>query len=402
MTRMLYRWLIEITFVGLVLSDLFGIKELGFFDEAMGILLFALVLINILERRGRIKDKTSQYIMLCMIGMTIIGLLGNFINPIQNNYKVALNGMYLVLKQYIFGLYIFLSAKRMATSRLYLFLRKISKAMLFILFFCSSLNLFMDIGMRGPNGEFSFLAQFGGTVGCWVILFLSICYSDLDSNRLIWFVLAMIIMFLSQSDLGILGIGLLVLVYIFLEKQKQFRWYYIVPIVVVGILISWKEISMYLLDSTAPRAELFIYSFVTAFKYFPIGAGFSTYASSMAVTNYSKLYYMYGFNRQFGMSKENAYYLMDSYYPMIIGELGALGTVIFGIMLWNIFKNIIETKNRIIKNSTLYLFALLLIAGLGFGTGSSWGCAVYMLIPLMVSEGNRYEDSCNMQRGNSR
>ena len=87
---------------------------------------------------------------------------------------------------------------------------------------------------------------------------------------------------------------------------------------------------------------------------------------------------------------------------MIIGELGALGTVIFGIMLWNIFKNIIETKNRIIKNSTLYLFAFLLIAGLGFGTGSSWGCAVYMLIPLMVSEGNRYEDSCNMQRGNSR
>lgn len=405
MTRMLYRWLIEFSFIGLMLSDLFGIKELGLFDEAMGILFFVLVLLNILERRGKIEGKTNQYMMLCMVGMGIIGWLGNYINPIQNDYKVALNGMYLVLKQYIFGLYLFLSAKKMATSRLYLFLLKLSKCMLAVLFLCSCLNLFVDIGMSGPNGEFCFLAKFGGTVGCWIILFLSICYSDLESNRLIWFVLATITMFFSQSGLGILGIGLLVLVYIFLEKQKQFHWYYMIPIAFVGIWISWEEISMYLLDSTAPRAKLLIYSFVTAFEYFPIGAGFSTYASSMAVSNYSKLYYLYGFNKQFGMSKENAYYLMDSYYPMIIGELGALGTVVFGVMIWSIFKSIIEISDKLIKNGALYLFAFLLIAGLGFGTGSSWGCAVYILIPLMVIEGNRYKDEendLNMMEGTDR
>ena len=224
-------------------------------------------------------------------------------------------------------------------------------------------------------------------------------------GALIWFVLATITMFFSQSGLGMLGIGLLVLVYIFLEKQKQFHWYYMIPIAFVGILISWEEISMYLLDSTAPRAKLLIYSFVTAFEYFPIGAGFSTYASSMAVSNYSKLYYLYGFNKQFGMSKENAYYLMDSYYPMIIGELGALGTVVFGVMIWSIFKSIIEISDKLIKNGALYLFAFLLIAGLGFGTGSSWGCAVYILIPLMVIEGNRYKDEendLNMMEGTDR
>ena len=100
---MLYRWLIEFSFIGLMLSDLFGIKELGLFDEAMGILFFVLVLLNILERRGKIEGKTNQYMMLCMVGMGIIGWLGNYINPIQNDYKVALNGMYLVLQQYIFG-----------------------------------------------------------------------------------------------------------------------------------------------------------------------------------------------------------------------------------------------------------------------------------------------------------
>lgn len=390
--RMLYRWLMEFTFIGLILSDLFGIKELGLFDELMGILFFILALLNIFERRGKIEDKTTKYMILCMIGMGIIGLCGNFIYPIQNDYKVGLYGMYLLLKQYIFGLYLFLSAEKMVTNRLYLFFQRISKIMLFVLFVCSCLNLILDVGMRGPNGEFSFFAQFGGTVGCWIILFLAICYSDLKSNRLFWFIIATITMFQSQSDLGILGIGMLVLIHIYLEKQKHFHWYYMIPIALVGILISWKEISMYLLDSTAPRAELFIYSFVTAYRYFPIGAGFSTYASSMAVTNYSQLYYIYGFNNQFGMSKDNAYYLMDSYYPMIFGELGVLGTIVFSVMLWCILKRIIGISNRYIKNSILYLFVFLLIAGLGFGTGSSWGCAVYMLIPLKIIEGNKLQN----------
>ena len=389
MVRMLYRWMIELSFIGLMLSDLFGIKELGMFDEAIGILFLVLMLLNIFKRKGKIKERTNQYIVLCIVGMSIVGLLGNFINPIQNDWKVVLTGMYLFLKQYIIGIYIFLSVEKMATDRLFLFLLRLSKIMLMILFVCSCLNLFIEIGMRGPNGEFSFLSQFGGTVGCWIILFLSICYSDLKSSRFFWFIIAGVTMFFSQSDLGMLGIVLIALVYIFFEKQKRFHWYYIVPISIVGVWISWKEISTYLLDSTAPRAELLIYSFVTAFKFFPIGAGFSTYASSMAVSNYSKLYYLYGFNNQFGMSKENALFLMDSYYPMIIGELGVLGVILFCVMIWNIFKSIQMTSNREIKNSILYLFVFLLIAGLGFGTGSSWGCAVYMLIPLMKTKGNR-------------
>ena len=86
------------------------------------------------------------------------------------------------------------------------------------------------------------------------------------------------------------------MIYFFVEKQKKFHWYYLIPIGIFGLWISWNEISNYLLDSTAPRAELFIFGIITAIKYFPIGSGFSTYASSMAVSYYSKLYYIYGFN----------------------------------------------------------------------------------------------------------
>lgn len=69
------------------------------------------------------------------------------------------------------------------------------------------------------------------------------------------------------------------------------------------------------------------------------------------------------------------------------------------------FQSIIEISDKLIKNGALYLFAFLLIAGLGFGTGSSWGCAVYILIPLMVIEGNRYKDEendLNMMEGTDR
>ena len=108
----------------------------------------------------------------------------------------------------------------------------------------------------------------------------------------------------------------------------------------------------------------------------------------MAVSYYSQLYYTYGFNKQWGMSKDNALFLMDSYYPMIIGETGYLGICIFGVLIFIYIRDIIQKiKVNRLKNSALYLYVFLLAAGLGFGTGSSWGCAVYMLIPLLAEQG---------------
>lgn len=376
-----------VVFVVLMLSDLFAIPQLGYADELAGIF-FVLLSFWYLLLKKSIK-KAYFYIFICMIGIMGVGFLGNIINPIQQHISTVLLGSFLVIKQYFYGFFVLLSATKDKSDKILFSITRISKIMLVALCILACINEIIGIGMTGPNGGFSFVAHFGGTVSCWVILFLAVCYSDSTSNRIVWFALASIIIIFTESGLGRLGIGLLVLVYLFLEKETKFKWYYIIPIVLVAVLLSWQEISQYLLDSTAPRARLLVYAFVTANKYFPIGSGFSTYGSSMAASHYSKLYTLYGFNRQFGMSEDTSSFLMDSYYPMIIGETGYLGMVLFGILIYYyLVKVIIRTKDIWKKNSALYLFGFLLIAGLGFGTGSDWGCAVYMVVPLLVKQGS--------------
>lgn len=379
---------IDIVFVGLMLSDLFAITELGYFDEIVGVLFAALCVYYLCKNRRKLQ-KTTWHLLLCLFGIGCVGLLSNAVYMVQPSILIVLQGAFLFMKQYFYGLPLLISIGEHSSSGTYSFMLSLSKCMLLALTILALANLVFNLGMTGPNGEFAFYAQFGGTVSCWVILFLAICYSEQKGNRVLWFSMATVIILLTQSGLGMLGIGLIVMVYLFLEKQKRFHWYYLIPILLIAIAISWREISSYLLDPTAPRAELLIYAFVTANTYFPLGSGFSTYASSMAVTHYSQLYYQYGFNRQWGMSPDNALFLMDSYYPMIIGETGYLGLLIFGIMIFLYVRKVIfAIKNKQVQNSALYLYTFLLAAGLGFGTGSSWGCAVYMLIPIFMEQGN--------------
>ncbi len=382
----IYNWSILAIFVALMLSDLFAISQLGYVDEFVGIIFCVLCVWRILNSSA-IK-KAYFCVFLCMIGMLGIGFSGNIIYPIQQNLRIVLLGAFLFIKQYLYGLFILLSFTKDRSDRILSSMIKISKLMLGGLCIFACMSKFIDIGMTGSNGDFSFLAHFGGTVSCWVILFLAICCSDSKNNRFVWFIVASIIIVFTKSGLGRLGIGLLVLVYVFLEKKAKFKWYYLIPIAIIAVLISWQEIRQYLLDSTAPRARLWIYAFITANKFFPIGSGFSTYGSSTAASNYSKLYSLYGFNKQFGMSEDTSSFLMDTYYPMIIGEMGYFGTILFAVLIYYyIVKIIMKTDTILIRNSAIYLFGFLLIAGLGFGTGSSWGCAVYMVITLLVKQG---------------
>ena len=173
MIKQFYRWLIEIIFICLMFSDLFGVSELRYFDEIIGILFFFLIIIDFIKKKGNIKNKQTKNILICMIGIACIGLAGNLINPIQQNITIATIGMFITLKQYICGLYMLLCLNKIYDYKLYSFFLKVSKIMLSMLLFCTCINSIVNIGMSGPSGEFCFFSQFGGTVACWTILFLS-------------------------------------------------------------------------------------------------------------------------------------------------------------------------------------------------------------------------------------
>ena len=362
---------------------------LDYVDEFFCVAVIILFLISM--ARGKRVFKFYFWFLL----LIPIGFLGNLMYDVQSDFNLAVQDAFLFIKPYVLLMYILTSVNEFQAWKIYKFLMRVSKIIIITLSAFSVLTILWNMGIaRGLFGMFAgmvdykgmfvFYAGFGGTVAELIILALAVVASDSKNNRLLYFILSLIVILRVDSGLGNLSIVAYMAVYFFLEKQKRFRWYYLLIIVPLCLWVGRGEIMGYLLNSDAPRYKLFYFSFITAWQYFPIGAGFAAYGSTTAMTHYSSLYYRYKFNLSWGMKENETFFLMDSYYPQIVGQLGFLGTVIYIIFMVKLFFKIIwSILNIAIKSAAVYLLGVWFVAGLGFGTSSLWGCMVFAIISIL-------------------
>lgn len=87
------------------------------------------------------------------------------------------------------------------------------------------------------------------------------------------------------------------------------------------------------------RTVMLVKSFEIAKDRFPFGSGLGTFASTTAYDHYSLLYYEFGLSEIKGMEPHAGRiagaesYLLDTFWPHIIAELGFIGTLIF-LFFW--------------------------------------------------------------------
>ncbi len=78
-----------------------------------------------------------------------------------------------------------------------------------------------------------------------------------------------------------------------------------------------------------PRTVFYRTALDLAGKRFPLGVGFGRFGGEIAARYYSPVYREYGFSRIHGLWPEGRF-LTDTFWPMVLGELGAIG---FGFYL---------------------------------------------------------------------
>lgn len=339
------------------------------------------------------KKKMLKHLVLFFI-ILFIGCMGNFLGNIQGNARIIINDIFLFSKPYLLFFYVLTTLTNKQAEKIYNWLIIFSKIFVVIISFSCVITLFKPSIMI-DDGRFRFYGLFQGAISNWTILFLSIINSKKNKMRFFYYILCIIIVIFTASGLGMLCIVGSALSYIFIEKSQKFKWYYLLFIIPICLWTGRNEIISYLINQNAPRYKLFYYAFITAKNFFPIGSGFATYASTMAISNYSLLYTEYKFNNIWGMSSENSAFLMDSYYPQIIGQFGILGTITYIIFIYSIFKqNIIIIKNSSLRCNSIFLFATWIIAGIGFGTSSAWGCTVYIILAIYyLVNGNKINEN---------
>ena len=107
-------------------------------------------------------------------------------------------------------------------------------------------------------------------------------------------------------------------------------------------------------DSNVARVVLTYTSLKISKDYFPFGVGFGKYASPVSRDTQSEIYHQYGIDHVYGLSfakledSSKMNYMCDTFWPMILGELGVLGTICYLFLLGYTFYPFLK---RYIRNT---------------------------------------------------
>ncbi|MGV1060040.1 O-antigen ligase family protein [Clostridium perfringens] len=81
-------------------------------------------------------------------------------------------------------------------------------------------------------------------------------------------------------------------------------------------------------------------------KEYPFGLGFGTFGSAISGEHYSNAYYIYQIYDTYGIRFGDNRFISDTFWPMILGENGVVGMLIFSIIILLFIKQVYEYRNK--------------------------------------------------------
>lgn len=354
------------------ISDIVVLQKcLKHLDEMLMIILTAYIVINF----RTITRKKTKVIGLWAILLSF-GLISSLIYRYQPIIPVLIDA-FLLTDRFIIGYlsaFIFCRKRDIKVSDEIMPLAKIATLVLFLLamhdiifpplfptadyrYFMYGLQLFFPHATYLAAAAITLLIFFGyrNTVGDTIIYMLMTSFLAVSTVR--------------SKAIGFVVIYWLVYFAVFILKAKLKYFYVLLPIGGAAALVfGWRNIvdNFYNASIYSPRSIMFRDSCQLMIKHFPLGTGFGTYGSSIAINYYSPLYEALGYQNNLGMSSDNSAFLTDCFWPTVFSEFGLFGTVCFlGIIVYLLNISIKKIRdNRHAGFAMLMTLAYLLIASL--------------------------------------
>lgn len=343
------------------------IPATGFFDELVTILLVLNILIILARKQVTIKCVLYIYELLGLVVLALIvtiGLVGGYVSCVQLDIKPVIIDIFTCIKFPIAlacGYIAFVNKRRLFT----LLLGEV-KIMILVMLPFAIMNQFIDIGMRYDfrYGLYSYQFIFGhpASLAAVVVGFLVLFFAQkkLDVR---WLVLCWILLLSTLRSTAIVFTVFSILMCLFLKTNRRIGFGQIAAFVLVVACFGWSQIQYYFFntDRTA-RSELLNAGLQIANHYFPLGSGFATFASNITASTeyYSSLYHRYELDSVYGLTIDDPRFLSDSFWPIILGQFGWIGTILFILMIVLLFAGCLS-RSRICGYSILPF-----ITGLGY------------------------------------
>lgn len=318
-----------ICLTALIAYELIGGRT--YFDEVLCLISIVYIFNLMISKKLSKYDNVS--IMLLFV-VVLIGLVSNIFSKLNGSIFSVLIDVVSEIKIlcifYAFKYFIDEDSKKDLVK----IITPIGKIFCIGAFVCSIITQFVDIGMTGSgryglNGfKYFFPMTFQFLAVTLVIHAIFFSNKTMQNRKIYIFCSCISLMLATKSSPLLYSVILLILIFYF-KKNENIKISTVIFIFIVVILLGSFQIETYLMNENAPRYLFFYYGAKTANTYFPLGSGFATFGSDQASRNYSLLYYRYGFNKLFGMNREDGSFLSDTFWPMGIGQFGWIGFFLY-------------------------------------------------------------------------
>lgn len=384
------------------------IPFIGYSEDVISAMFFLYFIVSIFKS-GRIK-KQDMFFLIIVIMIVIVGVYCN-INYKFQEYNIAIIIDIVSMLKFCM---IYLGFSCYLNKRPNFNFKQVSKVLSFIakgyiilLFICAVVNIFVDIGMyqeyRYGLRTFSFIfGTPGQVINTTICILLILCMDKVlcekrHRNNLFIFITWLVLLSTLKSRALILAVTFFFLYETLeIEKRKSIK-FRIIMVVILGCGVGYSQFEYYFLSGSTPRLRFFKAGIEIFKRYFPFGSGFATFGSGAAAKYYSPLYYEFGFNNFYGMSADEPLFLNDTFWPMIFGQLGLIGTILFIILLGKFLITIYRKskfQNNTIKLATLFYIFNVLFSSIqsSYPGSNSMIFTTYFTIMILIS-GNRRKEA---------
>lgn len=357
-------------------------------DEVIGMLGFVMILFILCKNIA--TSSLLNYTMLLLLGIGLIGVLSSVIANVDVTWTHRLIDLFSLYKIQFAFLAFLIIPKSNEKEKTLIWLKLVIKVFVTVALIFGVINLFHDIGMthdiRFGMRSFEFIYDNPGTLNDRIICGLGVLYSTGGFKKNRFYILESL--FVMSMTLRANAIGSLVVLaslFLFFGRKNRMSLKNLVPVALLAIVGGWTSINNYLIQDSTPRAFMLRNGISLAKKYFPFGAGLGTYGSSIAFKFYSPLYYDFGYNLIWVLAPVTGTVANDNFWPMMLGQFGLLGTILFLLILLLQSNFILRNfKDKNIRIIAIVIFAYIFMKSMGEAVYTAeFGLMPYLMIAFL-------------------
>lgn len=367
-----------------VLEDI--VYPIKYFDEVIALLCFPLACYDYLNNKkkdGRKASKTKKVELGLLVTFLLCGILGNILYQYQPWWVVGVSAI-LAAKFFM----ILLSAGYIQ-KYLRIDLEQVGvviQILSMVWFGYYALSLLLSDSLVIPEA-WDVCAK-----SSLLFVLLIFCKNGSLWGRRVALCLMALMLILSGKEKAYGAIIIFaVFYYLIVHKQKRAKLRYILYMAVPVIFLAWDKIYYYYVQGHDKFAKSIMtgVSLQIAKDYFPIGTGFGTFGSTYAKIAYSPVYVMYGIaeNGELGIASKK--YLTDLFWPILFGETGILGTVLYCGLILLLF---LQIQKVYYYNKRKYCLLLFMFVFMLMTTFTEAGFMQPMVMIFALVMGNLLEE----------